>query len=74
MIVVDLGAGFYCENFQYWQYAAVTWVWAAMLTVMTTVHRQSWERSKLDEPKDSQMVSSFQAILQQAAAAEMSAA
>ena len=51
-------------------YDTVTWVWAAMLTVMVTEHRRRWERSDYDEPTDSSLVAAFQALIRNAAAAE----
>ena len=61
-------------DFDQRDYDTVVWVWAAAVTVMANVHRRRWERPKQPEPTDSAMVSGFQAILRQAAAAELHAA
>jgi hypothetical protein len=56
------------------EYDTVVWVWAAAITVMANVHRRRWERPTEPEPSDSAMVAGFQAVIRQAAAAELYAA
>ena len=58
-------------DFKRQDYDTVTWVWAAAVTVMTNVHRQRWSHPNREEPTDSAMVAGLQAVVWQAAVAEM---
>ena len=61
-------------DFQRQDYDTVTWIWAAAVTIMTNVHRRHWAQPNGDEPTDTAMVAGFQAVVRQAAIAEMYAA
>ena len=61
-------------DFRRQDYDTVTWVWAAAVTVMTNVHQRRWSQPNGEEPTDSAMVARFQAMVQQAAVAEIYAA
>ena len=61
-------------DFKRQDYDTVVWVWAAAVTVMVNVHRRRWAQPKGDEPTDTAMVAGFQAVVRQAAVAELYAA